>query len=405
MLVAFIERRWRGVLALAILAATAGSIAIAASERDDRLDDRCDHCGVVVAQDYEPGPPWLAGARWHRIAGQFHGHTRGLRIALRAVAGGGAAWHGMETTIGADGLFDFGPRPAGEYELIAMRDGVPFSDVALVRTDREAFNEWQDGDDVELVQWSCRPREVLVTDTDEAPIAGANIFVGGVRAWTTDTHGIAETCLVLDDPVEVIVRAGGHATGHAFLFADTETRLHVRLQPAVDASGAIVDRDGTPIAGALVELSAVHSGPDVVDAAVTGDDGSFTLSLARDSGPYRVTVRRGSTRWDAGTISASETGARLVIHGPGIAEPSVPRLERVIRGRVTCDHRPQPFVRIERGDDVTHSRADGSFVLVIRDAHAYPPWLRAGPALAAEDVVTFPALDELGERVELITCR
>jgi hypothetical protein len=303
MLIAFFERRSRLVLALALVAATAGSIAIGLNDRDDR--EYCDHCGgvdeswdvaSVRAVRTRPG----ARSDGH-IAGRLYGQTSVAFVELHPFANGDRAGDVKHVAVDGDGFFDFGPMPAGAYQLVATRGGQPISAVVLARTDFDAVNEWQDGADVELVEQGCRSREILVTDIAGRPITGARIVVGGVPFWTPDAHGLARVCLIPDDPVELVAVAPGYASNRGFAYRDTDSYVHIVLADAADAPRTMaIDHGETFLAvirgrvtchGVLRPFTRVAYGDD---ATRTRADGSFVLALAlghrRDEWPPGLRV-------------------------------------------------------------------------------------------------------------------
>jgi hypothetical protein len=136
----------------------------------------------------------------------------------------------------------------------------------------------------------------VVVDARFKPVEGAKVSTS--EGWTppaiTDAKGRFSIRATDDNPVDVIARLG--ADSSAFQRVQVEFGKQVEIVLQIDASGIsgiAVDRDGTPVPGAIVWLngccasnpSLVGSGPAVADAS-----GKFTFNVPR--GDYVLSVKR-----------------------------------------------------------------------------------------------------------------
>ena len=155
-------------------------------------------------------------------------------------------------------------------------------------------------------------------------------------------------------------------------------------------TGAVLDSDGNPVAGATVELLRQDAG--LVDGAVTGSDGSYRLTTGNNLGlDFRLRV------WAEGFGTAEQTWVPMVDRGR--VDFALNRLSAALAGRVVdgnADPVPEALVQVFRkgaglvagavtGSDGSYRIADlraGSGLSVQVVLAGYSAFQQALPALA-----------------------
>ncbi len=177
-----------------------------------------------------------------------------------------------------------------------------------------------------------------VIDTDEAPVSGAVVHLGGPepKDATTDDGGVFRFT-ILPGPYLLAARAGDRVSPplHMTITADTEA-VTLRLAPASTLEALVIDgARGTPIAGATVTVRCTPAVEATTDAA----------GIARVAGvsPATVDVVAVAPGYAAATAAvplgggARRTELRLV-RGGGLAGTVVDEAGRPVGGaRVVVD--------------------------------------------------------------------
>jgi protocatechuate 3,4-dioxygenase beta subunit len=273
-----------------------------------------------------------------------------------------------------------------------------------------------------------------ITGADGAPLSGARVFNygfgiggGGAVADADGRYRLPVTGMAGMGAAMVMVTAPGHVQPAASMMATGKADANgvvthdVRMERAAVVTGRVVDREGRPLAGALV---AFHGGGDDKDAMMLGmamlrpitaysaEDGSFLVDSAPASRGATITARR--------TGFVETTSAKFdVVSGQAVRAPDL-----VMRQGVTLVVRVrepggQPAkggrVQVELADDRTGfdlmdmMGGDGD-VATGEDGVARIPNLKAGKATVtasgrgfapARTTVDLPAADGATHEVEL----
>jgi RNA polymerase sigma-70 factor, ECF subfamily len=314
-----------------------------------------------------PSPAWFAasGVASRRIAGR-------VTFAGRPVAGAIVALHSQLTaaglhapaqrTTGSDGGFDFGPRPAAEYQVTAEApDRVP----VIAHVDAADPASAPPPDKLELVLYACGAALVgTIYDASGGVIAGARVRRDGLAGASTDERGAYRLCL-RRGPNEVEIGADGYGAVVLGIDIQGEQRRDVVLVPEGAISVRVVrGDDATPVAGAAVFAGPAEWGRDRPQQgrAVTGGDGRARIA-GLVPGPYRVygfadgmqASSPASAVAEVGTAtevvlrmdSTARISGTVVANGKPVADASVV----AIRG--------SPLARSQPG----YTRGDGAFAL------------------------------------------
>lgn len=252
----------------------------------------------------------------------------------------------------AEGSFSFESAPAGNvrlelFDVYISKYPILTQTVTLV-ADQPA--------EVALTIEEALPRFGAVAGTVRKVVGGAPVPAPGIVVFvqstghrtTTSTDGTyriedvpigAHTVTALD-PV-----TGRSVSGHATIQHELTSPLDLQFADSAlgRVVGTVVDQEGRPKGGVVVEI--VDEGPPVTVPfrTVTAADGSFTL-LNVPPGTYRVQATFGETR---GGRSLRNAGAATVtVPGPGTAGQVAIQL----RGWVTVSGRVVARVRDRNGD-------------------------------------------------------
>jgi protocatechuate 3,4-dioxygenase beta subunit len=349
-----------------------------------------------------PVPGWFGprGVGPRRIAGHvtFEGKpVAGARVALRDVLTEAGIQPEETRRSTADGSFDFGVRPAGNYRVAASapgRTGV----FAHVRLGDPTATPPPDRLDLRLHACVASIAGTVV-DADGDPIAGAQVRVASIYGVDTDAHGRYRLCA---RPGELPVGYGADGYGRVLLTVDVrgKTRQDVVLVPeATLAVQAISAEDGRALGAVRIDVWPTRWGPARAEghSAVTGPDG-WAQVAGLVPGGYRV------SGVGDGTMSVEPT------HVDVIAGPNPPVTLRLataarVRGTLLRGTSPVGGARVQALSPAgaprsftAYSQADGSFDLdldstgdVSFTASPYrvvsPAKVHVGPAGAAGVVV------------------
>lgn len=205
---------------------------------------------------------------------------------------GGAA---NETLTDAEGYFVFGELPDGEYLLQTESTDLYDSATSVVRTGVSSTV-------IRVTGEKGKPVKIygVVMEEDGQPIAGARVApTDESQSVTTDSAGKYSLELMVDQRSRTrsmrFTRAGYRAETMGVRQSDlrdlSEWRLDARLQAegGVSVEGAVTDVEGTPVAGARVQLYSHPQGRS--HQAISGQDGSFFMDDVETGDDYRLWVR------------------------------------------------------------------------------------------------------------------
>lgn len=309
------------------------------------------------------GSPVQTGVEERRIAGRVV--AEGDPVAGAAVALIGSDPEPVRAATDERGEFDFGPRPAGTYVVVAETPGRAG---ALVAVDLRKPVVPERIARLELALSPCRRMVVgRVTDAAGLAIAGARVSfdVAGVLSTVADANGRYRLCRPERAGLTVDVGAPGYGTRtlEARWSQDT-AHLDVVLLPEVTLEGTVVAADtGRPLGGATVLLTQGRTSLPAWTVVRADAQGRYRVAgvaqgahtLAAFAGDYRsvdtlpVTVEAGERR--TGLLLRVEStaivrGRVLEEDGRGVAGATVTASARGREYRVTAV-----------------SQRDGSFVL------------------------------------------
>ncbi|HEY4175781.1 MAG TPA: carboxypeptidase regulatory-like domain-containing protein [Kofleriaceae bacterium] len=278
-----------------------------------------------------------------------------------------SAWGGMvvppdsERTSGADGSFDFGPRPAISLDVTAS---APQKLAATAKVRLADPTNVPNPEQVELVLGTCEAWLIgHVRDAAKGPIVHAHVRRDGIAGVDTDETGAYELCLPRGG-AGVAVSADGYGAVFVQLSVQLRTRRDFVLTPEAMIKGIVVDDKGTPVPDAFVSVNPVEWSPEraMNFGVVSGADGTFRVDE----------LLPGRWRLWATTDSATSDDGVEVVAGVGAQPDAIVRVHAhaTIAGKVMRDGKPVGGVRVNavrkspsgRGMD-GFSQEDGSFVI------------------------------------------
>jgi len=419
-----------------------------------------------------PGMPPPSAARQTgtaRIRGRVVAADTGAplrRAQVQAVAADAQARR--TTTTDADGRYEFTDLPAGRFVVSVSKTGY----VTLQYGQRRAFQAGTpitvaEGQQLDRIDVSL-PRgaviAVRVTDDFGDPLAGVQVQVqryqygpDGQRRLTPVSTGIFLGLTTTDDRgetrlfglmpgeyvVSAIARSGivptlPNSTDTSEGFAPTfypgtvnsaeaqavsvtagnETAIQFSMVPARLAriSGTIVDSEGRPFAGAMVQLmSRQGSGITTFGAGSVSTDGTFTISgvpPGEHSIEVRPIPRPGATGAEFASVpivvSGSDlTGIRVVtsrgalVTGRVVFEGTSPRVlpgGTPLRVFAQPADVSRPLLMLGGGDPLTNGTLDesgvfqyaGAFGRLFFSVSTPPPWTLKSVTLDGEDITDEP---------------
>jgi len=242
----------------------------------------------------------------------------------------------------ADGRFHVGALEAGTYEVALLRPGFPTSR-RTVQVPLPAAVEWRLPAALEpirvlpeIVRVELRGRVEAPEEAADLPLADLAVQLRPVsstdplsgavqRHVTTDAEGVFAIPDLVGAEYEVLVLPSWAAGGtwpvlarNRILHPPEHTPSAVLLRLEIGAvTGRIIDPDGRPIAGALVQVRPRDENGHVWPPESTGDDGAFRLREL-PPGVYALDVRAGSGRWsrDASVEVGKTTALPEVVLDP-----------------------------------------------------------------------------------------
>lgn len=263
------------------------------------------------------------------------------RVTLEGVPTGGVVvglrgeHRKVELTTDAGGSFAFGALRPGEYQLLAtLGDRVAQEAVTVPRR--------RDVDDVTLALAAGVTVDGTVVDDTGAPIAGAKVRLDrraprprmGAATATTDGAGRFRFGPIAPGELELAASRDGYlpATDEEVRVAAVESRtVTLALQRARRIEGKVVDREGTPVAGAVVVASPRGQGSDVETSDRTGTDGAFGLDLR--GGGYALQITHELFRPGEASVEAPARGLVVRLEpGAGIEGEVLDEDGKPVRG-------------------------------------------------------------------------
>jgi hypothetical protein len=191
----------------------------------------------------------------------------------------------------ARGRFEVTVPRAGRYTLWAETDD-------LTVNGPQPIDVASDGQTSVIAHVVPRPEvHGTVVDMTFKPVEGARVSIadGATRPVVTDPKGRFSLRVEDDSPVDVIARLGTDSSPFQHLQIDYGKQADVVLQiGASGIAGTAVDRDGSPVPGAIVWLNGCCAigNPSVVGTAsvVADPNGKFTFNVPR--GEFVLSVKR-----------------------------------------------------------------------------------------------------------------
>ncbi|MGV3619259.1 MAG: carboxypeptidase regulatory-like domain-containing protein [Archangium sp.] len=273
----------------------------------------------------------------------------------------------FEVAARADGTFEIGPVPKGDFAVVAMQTGF-LPDHTRVRADKV--------DDLKL-ELSV-PRVLSgVVKKDDAPVPGATVKLEGMhrkRTVTSDAQGAFRVEALKPGEYELNATSTGALGSATALVNKREDRddVVITLEDGVPLDGVVVDERGAPVSAAKVQA---ETGSDW-QRAETGDDGRFHFDVVK-TGELSVWVtKEGFLQLESEKVTGGATPVRLTLTRAAMVSGSV----------VTADGKPVTNFTVnaslaDAGDDVearmtagASDRAkstDGGFSLALRAGQTY----------------------------------
>ncbi len=310
-------------------------------------------------------PAWFAtkGAPARKIAGHVTRAGAPVEhavVTLHSAVTRAHAADAREVRSGPAGEFDFGSRPAAEYDVTAYSPGTT---PAVVHVD--LADPTVQADQLELRLGVCDASvEGVVYDASRNPLPGAHVRKAGLVGVDTDAHGAYKLCLPFGR-ADVEYSADGYGAVSLFVDARGEVQRDVVLVPEATLDVSVVRTDTLAVvAGALVSAFPAQWAPDhpAIQSGITGEDGKVRIAGLLP-GRYRVTGYADGLLADAPVPAVAEVGAsrEVVLRLAATARITGKVVDRgkPIAGAQVAASRKSPTLRSPQ----TPSQADGTFVL------------------------------------------
>ncbi len=194
----------------------------------------------------------------------------------------------VEAVSAADGSFTVEGLLDREYDVVAVRQGhtVGFTKVN-VSGDMSAA----------LALPAARDVELTVLGPDGEPVSGATVAFEAqgwvprfhVRDVKTRDDGTCRFAAIAAAPWRAEVTYGDLAQPPQDWLPASLTKQTIRLAPAVELTGRVVDPAGTPAEGVIVEVASAEVAASARRRVWTGQDGRFSAGVVA-AGRYHVSV-------------------------------------------------------------------------------------------------------------------
>ena len=253
----------------------------------------------AASQRIDDVPPWLGqlDVKPRKIAGKviFAGKpVEGAIVRLALDAHFGVLQQLAEAKTGADGTFDFGPRPAARFNVSAEATGRKPAQRTVASADPKTKP-----DQLVLELGECSSRLFgAILDASGGAIAKAKLRVAGLAGAESDTNGQYSLCIQSSSgPTSDTVRieADGYGTIAVGVNLSGELRYDFVLVPEAVLVGEVITEDKKPVAGArVIALPDPGEGPHHIATgwAISEDDGRFRIP-GLSPGHYRLIANAG----------------------------------------------------------------------------------------------------------------
>jgi protocatechuate 3,4-dioxygenase beta subunit len=326
----------------------------------------------AASQRLDAVAPWNAqpGVQPRTIAGKvvYAGKpVEGAIVRLGLDPGLDILQQVAEAKTGADGGFDFGPRPATRFNVSAEAPGKKSAQLTVNVADPKA----KPGQLV-LALGDCGSRLYgSVVDASGGVIAKARLRVAGLAGGETDASGRYSVCV---EPMNqwVRVEADGYGTIQVGIGLTGELRYDFVLVPEAVLVGRVVTRDRKPVTGARVlALPDPSEGPHHIASgwAISEDDGRFRIP-GLSPGHYRVTATADALASDAPVDALLQPGTAtretiIVVTARARVSGHVRLGDRPIEGATVSAQLggPGPHLLDQGVSAPAVTQPDGSFVL------------------------------------------
>lgn len=250
----------------------------------------------AASQRLSDVPLWFAQAdvKPRKIAGHvvFEGKpVEGAVVRLALDANFGILQQLAEVKSGPDGAFDFGPRPAAQFNVSAESPGRRSAQVTVTAADPTATP-----DKLVLRLGDCTARLYgTILDASGGTIAQAKLRVAGLAGAESDAKGRYSVCTEPSaGPTNQMVRveADGYGTIAVFFSLSGELRYDFVLVPEAVLVGQVITEDERPVAGAgVIALPDAGEGPHHIATgwATSDETGRFRIP-GLSPGHYRLSA-------------------------------------------------------------------------------------------------------------------
>jgi hypothetical protein len=329
----------------------------------------------AASQRIDEVPAWLAqaGVKPKKIAGKvvFAGKpVEGAIVHLGLDAGTGILQQLAEARTGADGAFDFGPRPGAWFNVSAESPGKRPAQIVVALADPTLKS-----DQLVLELGECGSRLFgSVLDASGGTIAKAKIRVAGLAGAETDATGQYSVCVeAANGPPNQFIRveADGYGTIFVVLGLVGELRYDFVLVPEAVLVGQVITEDKRPVAGARVlALPDPGEGPHHIASGwgISEADGRFRIP-GLSPGHYRLIASADglATKTPVDAMVQAGTATRdtiLVVGATATVKGQVVMADKPVAGAtVMAVLGPVPPGPLKRAAVSAKSQEDGSFTL------------------------------------------
>ncbi|MFN0206651.1 MAG: sigma-70 family RNA polymerase sigma factor [Planctomycetota bacterium] len=232
---------------------------------------------------------------------------------------------GARARTNANGEFTITGVAAGEHEIWARAAGLGFyrSKIKVVENNKTP---------VEIVLFPGAALEGIVKSEEGTPVRWAQIYITGFdhfemsEGWT-DKNGYYKISDISKGEIECLAKAQKEGEAKSkFYFSPGETaRWDVTLSTGLKIRGRVVDENGDPLPGFVVDAqaqAAFSPGLQFTNHAMTAADGSFILKNCKDT-IYSLRVQSAGSPEPLAKMDRIQPGSEeVVIRVPGAKSPA-----------------------------------------------------------------------------------